>query len=1086
MRILKSLFIKLLRFVYFLPVLPILVLLILIFGHLILGPKLIGSDNANFINLAKWLSDWFPRIPFWYPQEGGGISFTISYPILNHLVVVFFQKITNLPIAVVFRIWSLVSVFLSSIGLYLLTFRLSKNQTISAFASIFYTLAPITWVFLLGWGFSAEQLSYVYVPPILIILSLFLDGFYLNGFTLKTKIYFLIFVVSMAILPLVHPLIFTGTLMFSFFLIIIYPLVNFKTVKPNLKKILTLGLISVVTVFLLSIWWILPFSRYLLIAAQGASVDKTIYPYKVYVQNSIYAKNVFSITDKTATYESYDDAPQNLSGWVWRDISFPYIICILALVGLVGSFFLNRKIFAFGLANLIPLTIAVVPNVTYIFLKFPFSEYILNWRAAIVPSRFIIPLLAAFGCFVLSYLITFPIDFISKKINPAIVKYFFKLIFVFVSTILTISIAIFLLWKFRDWPNKLPEFMISYGPEISVPSSMVDLRNIWRKEVDYCFSAGIPPSKEEQPSCYNISLQENFWEFKLNNACNNLRENKIQLNPEISKLCDINPTSEIINKVLNGCKANILDIQYTKICSTKVDSFWDQINLDSIKTMINKKDLLGLGKEIFYYPQEGEILKMMPNDSNTRIDIGTSLGSFMMFEPFYSNVPELPVYYNQSTLIKTLWNYQIAVFNQKESVWPQDSILKELSKYFGLKYMLLSENLVPLDKLEKAGWERFEKWEGNLYEGLALWKNNESEGLLNASTKATILVIGQDKVDGYFRVFHLANLGAISFNDAIIVKGGPYVDVYSQEDLSKFDVVILEGYAYKSNNHSKGWNALGNYVRNGGSLLINTGWQYSSADWKVNKTPDFFPLKTLDWISTGSSNNYVLEDSEIVGKIDVTKFSPLIYGDKEWNVSSSNKSALRDWAKVGISVNGIPVVAGGKYGSGKIIWTGLDLPGHIGNYKDNEEEITLYKNLVLYLLHGKDKKILNTSFRRDYPDKLEIMINESSNQKTVIYWSEAYYPDFRAKLIENGKSKRIEVYKAGPGMTAFILPSVKAGSKIIYEYIEPLVITISKTISLITFLGIIIIIIRPDLLIKLKSKLPKIKRENIKDDEEDY
>ena len=187
MRILKSLFIKLLRFVYFLPVLPILVLLILIFGHLILGPKLIGSDNANFINLAKWLSDWFPRIPFWYPQEGGGISFTISYPILNHLVVVFFQKITNLPIAVVFRIWSLVSVFLSSIGLYLLTFRLSKNQTISAFASIFYTLAPITWVFLLGWGFSAEQLSYVYVPPILIILSLFLDGFYLNGFIHEHK-----------------------------------------------------------------------------------------------------------------------------------------------------------------------------------------------------------------------------------------------------------------------------------------------------------------------------------------------------------------------------------------------------------------------------------------------------------------------------------------------------------------------------------------------------------------------------------------------------------------------------------------------------------------------------------------------------------------------------------------------------------------------------------------------------------------------------------------------------------------------------------------------------------------------------------
>lgn len=1059
MKTIKTLFISVFRLFYFLPVLALIILLVLLFGHPILGPALTGSDNANFVALANWLSEWFPKIPFWFPQEGAGMSFTISYPILNHLIVVLVEKITSYPIAVAFRIWGLVTVALTSVGLYFLTFRLTKNQTVSALAAIFYPLCPITWIFLLEWGFAAEQLSYVFVAPVLVFLSLFLDELYLTGLTLKSKIYFLLFAVFFVFLPMAHPNVFAGVLMLVAILFIVYPLFNYKSKKVNFKRATFVGLISLITVFFLSSFWVLPLFRYHSIAVQGAPVAKEKPDYAGFMQTSVYPVNVFNITDKTAAYQSYDDPLQPLSPWLWRNVSFPLVISLLALVGLIGSLFINRKVFAFGFANLIPLAIAVFPQVSFHLMKFPYSGYFLNWRAAIVPSRFIIPLLAGFGCYVIAYLVTFPLDLISKKIRFALIKHSTRMIFIVFSAALTMLVAGVLLWQFKSWPD-YPGFLLSYGPETVAPSRKLDLRNVWRKEFDECFGKGTLLDKEIFPECSNLTLKEHFWTDKLKIACTNLAKNNDDLPMEIVLLCGSNPSPEVVKKVVNECNKGILDSRYSEVCEARPDNFWNQIKPESWTAMIKSKELFNGGRHIF--PKSREIFDDIRGDTNTRVDIGTSHGGLMMVEPFYSQVPELPVYYNQGTLIMKLWNYQISVFNQEESPWPQDSIMFELSKYFGLEYMLMEEDVVPTDRYEKAGWERLKRWQ-ETSGWLALWKFKEPAGLLRATTKPLVLVIGQDKVDGYFRIFHLANLGVLPFEEALIVKGGPYPDAYSANELSNFDAVILEGYSYK--NQSRGWKVLNEYVEGGGSLLINTGWQYSSADWQLDETPDFFPLNTLKWIDAGKTDDYLIENSEIAGAVDVEKFDPLIFSEVEaWKISSSDRSDLRDWAKPVISVNETPIIAGGNYGLGKVVWLGLDLPGHIGAYNDNEEEIKLYKNLLSYLLKDKEGRELNASFNRDYPDKLEIMINEPSSQKVAVYWSEAYYPDFKAKLVENGKKASLKVYKAGPGMTLFVLPSVSAGSKIIYEYKTPIFIIIARIISLTTFIALILAILRPQLL----------------------
>ena len=489
MRILKNPLIFVLRFIYFLLLFALILLLVLYFGRSIIGPGLTGSDNANFITFAAWLSKWFPRLPFWYPQQGGGMSFTASYPILNHLIVVVIEKIANIPIAVAFRIWSLVTVALTSIGLYFLSFRLTKNQTVSTLAAIFYLICPITWVFLLEWGFAAEQLSYLFGPPILIFVSLFLDEYFTNGMTTKSNFYFLLFVLSFSLLVPSHFMMFIGTLIFMTILLLVYPLLNRKQGGAGFKKIIIVAFVSVITAFLLSAYWLTPFLKYQINADRGGPIARELSNYRGLMQASVYALNVFNITTKTSYYDKLDKPLEPYSSLIFRNVSFPFAIGLLALIGLIGSLFLNRKVFAFGVANIIPLILAVMPTWNFVLLKFPYAGYLSNWRSNIFISRFIIPLLAAFGCYAIAYLVSFPLELISKKVQAVFLKASVKGIFIVISTALTLVVAGAFLWQFKNWPDN-PEYLITYGLDTKVPSRQIDTRNLWGKEVDYCAGRG--------------------------------------------------------------------------------------------------------------------------------------------------------------------------------------------------------------------------------------------------------------------------------------------------------------------------------------------------------------------------------------------------------------------------------------------------------------------------------------------------------------------------------------------------------------------------------------------------------------------
>src|SRR5687767_2529598 len=48
-----------------------------VFGYnYFLGDSLPGNDAFSFYTVVDWFSKFYPSVPFWFPIEGGGISFT--------------------------------------------------------------------------------------------------------------------------------------------------------------------------------------------------------------------------------------------------------------------------------------------------------------------------------------------------------------------------------------------------------------------------------------------------------------------------------------------------------------------------------------------------------------------------------------------------------------------------------------------------------------------------------------------------------------------------------------------------------------------------------------------------------------------------------------------------------------------------------------------------------------------------------------------------------------------------------------------------------------------------------------------------
>jgi len=760
--------------------------------------------------------------------------------------------------------------------------------------------------------------------------------------------------------------------------------------KDKLKTILGYGKAFFATLLLgvlLAGFWFFPFYKYSMIAARGANLGGEL-RIDEYERNKINELEVLSFKPELDRF---------IPAYNFRNLSFPKTISALFILGTFLVFFSKKKDqIAFNITHLVLLYASVAVWVTVYMKHIPILDYFASWRSFIYIPRIGIPTLAASALYYLFYyLLT-----LIKKYSQARVVF---------ASVLGFVLALLILWVFKD--------QASYGKEVSLTGRMLDYRDIWKMRMDDpCIIESIAGN---YPYCQSRLFTSTFNVPEFMQICD---EQQIK-----TGICTGNFSDADVVSLVENCSS---------FCPAKYDSLKNQLfdgkyylaRLSEFKQDLDfksgPKHVYKNGKIIEKKPTSGEVFDYqgffakIPDDPFGRYDLSVEAVELSKVSPYFKKTPALPVYINTASLINRFWGYQLSNFYADDPVYSDHSTLIDIARWFGIKHIIFGGSKDPtLSRYEREGFTKIDDH--------PIYAVDNKENNIAVSDKPKILVIGNTKNPVvYDEVFKKGNLGIMPYFSAMLIKGKDEIDDYTLEDLKAYDLLFLYGYSYS--NQNKAWSIVESYIKEGGSVFIDTGWQYTSRDWQVKTTPDFFPTYSLTWTDFGKASDYEVA-YELFGNsnVDTSKFEPLIWNDMPWGVSTGE---LRDWARPILSVRSGVLLAGGDYGQGKIVWSGMNSLGHIKNYDSQNPEVILVGNIIRWLLG--EKEVDNLVFGEDFdarivnPDKVEITFNKSLPDGYGMYFKESYFPFWK---INND----LKVEYAGPGFMYVDLPEIRQGDKVV-------------------------------------------------------
>lgn len=447
-----------------------------------------------------------------------------------------------------------------------------------------------------------------------------------------------------------------------------------------------------------------------------------------------------------------------------------------------------------------------------------------------------------------------------------------------------------------------------------------------------------------------------------------------------------------------------------------------------------------------------DLAGLLPDEELLRIDISPHQGKIAQSLAVYANASQMNTYIFNGNLNHAMWAYQVNVFFNQDpppAEYGTPTALNEAAQWFGIEYVYLRPEFDPADMYAEAGWERIME-----QPGLQLWRYPGDPDYAALSTRPLVLVISQEDIRGFEQVFRSANRGAITEAEAWLVQGEDLVDNYSVEELQQFDAVILHGYTYKDS--VVAWATLEEYVRAGGALYVDTGWQWTVPEWEFLFAPQVLPVPSLKWTYAGEAAELNLPSPEISGALDPSGFGPLTWEGGPWAFSSSPQADLREWGRLVLSAGGKPLVVAGQYGDGKVIWSGMNLIAH-ANDKSSDEEFRLIHNLMRWLLPERVSNDLPVQVARQDPDLVRFSIEPNAESDMALLWRESFYPAWHAQARdEQGRITKLSVLRAGPGFMLMPLDGLQGETVVTLEWKTPLPERFAAVVSVgsITLLGI--------------------------------
>jgi hypothetical protein len=239
------------------------------------------------------------------------------------------------------------------------------------------------------------------------------------------------------------------------------------------------------------------------------------------------------------------------------------------------------------------------------------------------------------------------------------------------------------------------------------------------------------------------------------------------------------------------------------------------------------------------------------------------------------------------------------------------------------------------------------------------WTVHEGEGVFFADApirrslaafreQGIVLHLGSQAADAYRGAFRLGWAGALPFDRGWLIEGPECVDDLSAAQLALVDVLVLDGACERE--HVRASALVQNYVERGGRLYVETGWE-SSQFATTRDAPLYLPAPTFTFRGVGLTPS-ISVDGSVIGatSVDALRFGDFRYQGGTWNVSAPAEP-LREWARPVVLAGGTPLVAAGAIGSGRVVWSGMNLATH-ARAKDNQDERQLYGAALSWLLDG--------------------------------------------------------------------------------------------------------------------------------------
>ncbi|QQS39299.1 hypothetical protein IPM62_01670 [Candidatus Woesebacteria bacterium] len=422
-----------------------------------------------------------------------------------------------------------------------------------------------------------------------------------------------------------------------------------------------------------------------------------------------------------------------------------------------------------------------------------------------------------------------------------------------------------------------------------------------------------------------------------------------------------------------------------------------------------------------------EIDKILEIDDRTVLDVSpfAAGGAIVQGAGLTSDTRWANLYHYYASLIHGMWGYQAGVFFGQEPLYKAKNLLEDLSHWYGFKYVVVVDGFDPIqEKYEPLGWKRVSIFSDRNGE---IWENPAAEGLYTLTSRPSVLVITNEKKGGYDQVFRSANLGALSYENAIIIKGDSNrIDDYTLEDLAKFSGIIAHGYSYK--NKSRAWSLLNDYVESGGFLFIDTGWQYVARDWEsvsdISKfQPNLLPVTDTALGEVGTDWNTIHVARNIT--YNSTDFDPLVWDKNPWGISLADKIDLAQDSEALIWTDDKVLMAKRKVGKGTVVWSGMNIFSHI-TQKMNEDEADMLKSILAEIYAGKENITYeNVGYTRNNPDTIEFDLPKTDKPAWLIF-RESVSPYWK---IENNDEK-VDYFTGGPGFVVVYVPQSSLNQKI--------------------------------------------------------